>query len=62
MAARKAVFKVELMGETSESELYLASHKGWFIKYRISYPARSAPFARPEVAKFVDSLRLIPQN
>jgi|GEM_PF-4522567 len=62
MTGRMAVFKVELMGEISESELYLSSHKGWFIKYRISYPARSASFARPEVSKFVNSLNLIQGN
>lgn len=59
LAGRKAGFKIELMGETTESELYLFAHQGWFIKYRISYPAKSANFARPEILKFVKSLDLI---
>jgi hypothetical protein len=61
MAGRKAAFKIELMGDT-ESELYLFIYKGWFIKYRISYPGKSAAFARPEISKFMNSLDFIPKN
>jgi len=61
MAGRKAAFKIEFMGDT-ESELYLFIYKGWFIKYRISYPGKSASFARPEITKFINSLDLVPKN
>jgi len=59
LAGRKAVFKIQLQGET-ESEVYLFTHNGWFIKYRISYPAKTADVTRPEVVKFINSLDLIP--
>jgi hypothetical protein len=61
LAGRKALFRIELKGDT-ESELYLFIHKGWFIKYRISYPAKSAILARQEVSKFINALNLIAKN
>lgn len=53
----KAVFEYDLMGATG-SELYLFARKGWFVKFRISYPAGSAEFARPRIAEFLKELDL----
>jgi hypothetical protein len=52
---RKAVFQYDAVnGETVTTLLYLFAHKGWLIKYRITYPSVQAVLIVPDVEKFVN--------
>jgi hypothetical protein len=53
--AKRAVFEYDTVnGETFTSLLYLFTHKGWFIKYRITYLSMQAVLVEPDVEKFVN--------
>ena len=45
-------FRNQLM----QSELFLFSHDGWFIKFRATYPVGERSRAEPAIKAFIDEL------
>ena len=54
-AGRKAIFEWNGDGETTLSHLYLFAHRGWFVKYRFTYPGRYSARIEPEIDRFVSA-------
>lgn len=55
---KKGVFEWDTIGgETALSHLYLFTHKGWLVKYRLTYPSKYNAVIEPEIEKFINSFQ-----
>jgi hypothetical protein len=55
---RMGVFEWDAQnGENVVSHLYVFTHRGWFVKYRFTYPGKFRPVVEPQVDTFMRTFR-----